>query len=147
MITRSILNHNQFHVVNKTEEFAIDTATDTDVWLPLTDGNYAVFAILPSALTNTVSIKVLQADNSAGTDHTELTGKTMTLAADDDDLLQIIEVYVGELSGDNTYVGLEITANTAAATLSVIGMVANLHTEPVTQGATVDQTLAATESA
>lgn len=138
-MNRSHIDEVQAIVLESRTTFADATETELSAWVSLQDADAVEFLIIPDALANTVTVQVKTAEDASGTNEADL-GKNITIPTDGDNLLVRIEVGSEELPTGHYFVNIDITSNGSGQDLnSVVALLYNFDTVPVTQDATVDQ--------
>jgi len=124
----------------------LNNATSTSAYQDVSDAERVVFVLELGATDTTVDAKLVQATDASGTGAKDITGAAITqLAATDDNKQAMIEVQTNRLDINNgyRYVAAQVTvgAGTTGATLAGALYLVNTGDRPVTQPASVAQTV------
>lgn len=107
-------------------------SAQTGEWVSIQGYERVAFIVqLGDTIENPVAIKLQEATDSSGTDAADITDKTGTFTADDDDSAMVIEVGTSELSDGFTHVTVVATPDTAAAELSSVAIQVTPYSLPV----------------
>ena len=88
----------------------VDNAAVTSDWVALADFSQVMFVVNVGAIDITVDVKIQSADDSSGTNNTDITSLEVTqIAADEDNGQVILSVDQSEVNTGDTHVAVVVT--------------------------------------
>jgi hypothetical protein len=111
----------------------VDNAAVTSDWVSLKNFAQIMFVVNLGATDITVDAKIQSADDSSGTNNTDITGLAVTQLTDTDDNKQVILcVDESEVNSGDTHVAVVVTVGngTTGAYVSAVGIGFNAEYQP-----------------
>lgn len=125
-----------YAVVAAIDPQTLDNASATSDWASMADFDYIDFIVNVGATDITVDAKVQSADDSSGTNNTDITNLAVTqLTATDDNKQVILRVRSDQLNAGDTHVAVVVTVGdgTTGAVVSAVGLGFVANYNPATQ--------------
>lgn len=125
----------EYAVVAAIDPQLVDNAAVTSDWASMADFDFVDFVVNVGATDITVDAKVQSADDSSGTNNTDVTGLSVTqLSATDDNKQVVLRIHRTQLNTGDTHVAVVVTVGdgTTGAYVSAVGLGFQSNYQPAT---------------